>query len=375
MTNREPGRLPHLLPTRAYFDPGWAEDERRRLLGPAWHLVATEPELARPGDYVTTRILGCAVQVRNFGGELVALSNVCSHRHCLLRSAERGRDSRLACPYHGWEFDAHGRTRTLPDPVNFAPFDREADALPRYRLERCGQLVFVCLDPSAPSLGDQLGPMASEVVQRFGPDWRPTLRDSLAQGANWKVVVENTLESYHVPCVHPWTLREDPGEARGEQQLGLGQTSFATRHFAAQSRLDRALHRLERLLLRTLGRSQVGTYRHHHVFPNLLFAFTDTLSLAMCVLPEGPAASRIVVRQFGPGGGVRRGPLSVVCSIWGFALAQVTARVMEEDRRLMPALQGGLEASPHAGCLGWCERRIHAFQAHVQARVAAAAGP
>ncbi|MCL4820215.1 MAG: aromatic ring-hydroxylating dioxygenase subunit alpha [Vicinamibacteria bacterium] len=359
------GRLPHLLPPAAYHDPAWARREHERLLKPGWHLVATVPELSQPGDFVTASLPGGAVQVRNFGGELVALSNVCSHRHCLLRDVERGRDPRLDCPYHGWEFGADGRTRTIPDPRSFAPFDRDRDALPRYRLERLGQLLFVCCDPAAPPLATQLGPLAQRVEERFGTGWRLTLRSSWPQAANWKAVVENTLEAYHVAKVHPWTLGSAPMPGTFVEEISAGQTSFATTHFASRDRVQQALVLLERGLLRGLGRGQEARYWHHHVFPNLLFAFTDTLSLATCVTPgAGPGASRLVARQFAPSR-PGAGPLALALRAWGWGGARVTARILDEDRRLMPALQKGLEASPHAGVLGAGEQRIHAFQRHV----------
>jgi phenylpropionate dioxygenase-like ring-hydroxylating dioxygenase large terminal subunit len=360
------GRLEHLLPPSAYFEENAFKRERERLLTPAWHLVGTTAELKRPGDFLTIDLLGRAVLVRNFEGEIVALSNVCAHRHCLLRNRPSGRDSRLACPYHGWEFGADGRTREIPAPKNFVPFDREADALPVYRVGLCGQLVFVCLDPKAPALESQLGSFFATCLERFSVEWKPTLRAGFDIEANWKVPVENSLEEYHLAQVHPYTFGEDPGEERSLHEIQPGFTTFSTTHFASKSRLDRWLHRCEASLLRALGRGQQGRYFHYHVYPHLLFSFTDTLSLVQCVLPDGPRKCRVVVRQFGPGGRLRPGPLRALAALWGFVGARITLRILSEDLVILPSVQKGLEASPHAGVLGYGERRIHAFQQHVK---------
>lgn len=358
------GRLPHLLAPKAYFCRDHFTDEKQRLLEPAWHLAGTLADLKEHGDFVTLDLLGRAIQLRNFDGEVVALSNVCAHRHCLLREASRGSDRGLVCPYHGWEFGPDGRTRRIPSPKNFTPVDREADALPVYRLERCGQLLFICLDAKANSLEQQLGPLFALCEERFGPEWRATLSMEIDLEVNWKVPVENSLEAYHLAQVHPRTLGEDPGEERSVHEIGDGFTSFSTTHFSSKSRLDRILHGLEKAILRTLGRPHQGRYFHHHSYPHLLFSFTDALSLVQCILPTGPTRCRAVVRQFGVAGRSRNA-LGAVTKAWGMLGAFITRRILAEDRVLYPSIQRGLEASPHGGVLGYGERRIHAFQEHV----------
>src|SRR5438132_76724 len=109
------GRLPHVLPPRAYFDPAHHARELEALFVPGWHAVATTTRLARPGDFVTTELLGQPVLVRNCGGELRAFQNVCAHRHSLLTRAPHGHAARMRCQYHGWEYDDAGRTIKVPD--------------------------------------------------------------------------------------------------------------------------------------------------------------------------------------------------------------------------------------------------------------------
>ncbi|HEY5315482.1 MAG TPA: aromatic ring-hydroxylating dioxygenase subunit alpha [Pirellulales bacterium] len=357
-------RLPHLLPPAAYFAPQYAADERERVLLSAWHLVGSTSDVARDGDFLTLELLGRAVQVRNFGGELVALSNVCAHRHCLLSSVKQGHSQRMRCQYHGWEYGADGYTRRIPEARNFAPWDGELARLPRYRLATCGQLVFVSLAAEGPSLAEQLGPLDAPCRERFGAKWRPFLSWQPDYDANWKVPIENSIEAYHVPYIHPETFREDPGERRSEHVLAAGHTSLGTQlPFSAHSRLDASFQRGERWFLGRLGEPATGQYWQHHVFPNLLFSFTDAVSLCHCVLPTGPGTSRAEVRQFGLAGTGRAG--RVLAAGWGRMTAWVTLRILREDQALYPQIQRGLEASTHRGVLGRCEERIHAFQQYV----------
>ena len=350
--------LPHVLPPRAYWCPEHYARERERVLAPAWHLVGTTAELARPGDFLTTNLLGAPVQVRNFNGELKALSNVCAHRHALLTDKRRGHSEAMRCQYHGWEYGPTGTTRKIPAPENFVPMPKERPCLPTYALETAGQLVFVRLAREGPSLPDYLGPLYPLCQERFGTGYQPFLAWGPDYAANWKVPVENSLEAYHVPCIHPRTFGVDPGEARSVHWLGPRHTYFQTKLPFAHSRLDESFQRAEASVVRWLGRTPTGDYWQYHVFPNLLFSFTDAISLCQCVIPTGPTTCSATVRQLSPGPGWLASP-------WGHLKATITRQIMQEDLGIFGSIQRGLEASPHPGLLGRCEERIHAFQSFV----------
>lgn len=358
--------LPHLLPPSAYSSLEQDLLERRTLLHEAWHMIGTTEDLARPGDFLTRDLFGTPIQIRNEDGEIIAFSNVCAHRHCLLTHAARGSSPRIRCQYHGWEYDGSGRTRRIPAPKNFVPLDREVTRLTQFRAAACGGLVFVCLSPSAPALREHLGELHDLCAERFGTNWRPFLAWEPDYPANWKIPVENSLESYHVPSVHPTSFREDPGEQRSEHHLGARHTYFRTRlPFAAHSRIDAWFQRAEGWFVRRCGETPRGIYTQHHVFPNLLFSFTDAVSLCQCVVPTSPTTARAVVRQFGHGGGSsrwRRG----LAGLWGRLSAAITRSILREDLSLFADIQRGMSASPHAGVLGRCEERIHAFQSFVR---------
>src|SRR4051812_6926884 len=104
-------RLPHLLSPDCYRSPEFYAREVKMALRGAWHVVCSQDDLPRSGDFLTCDLLGVPVQLRNFEGEIRALSNVCAHRHCLISSFERGNSPRMTCQYHGWEYDESGRTR------------------------------------------------------------------------------------------------------------------------------------------------------------------------------------------------------------------------------------------------------------------------
>jgi phenylpropionate dioxygenase-like ring-hydroxylating dioxygenase large terminal subunit len=158
---------------------------------------------------VTTEVLGEPVLVRNCDGEIRAFQNVCAHRHSLLTSQPRGTSPRIRCQYHGWEYDSDGRSLRVPDARSFVPIRRGAECLWRFRVATLGQLVFVSLAKDGPSLREALGePTSALIEQVVSSDYRQVAAWTIEHAANWKIPVENALESYHIPEVHPKTFRK-----------------------------------------------------------------------------------------------------------------------------------------------------------------------
>src|ERR1700722_9739611 len=152
-------QLRHILRPDQYYSEAQHRTEQRQLFQTAWHPVASIHDLAKPGDFLTCDVLDTPLLLRNFQGELRAFLNVCPHRHSRLTDLPKGNNEHLRCQYHGWEFNKDGKTGQIPEARAFRPWDRENSCLRQFRLETCGELVFVCLSDSAPSLREWLGPL------------------------------------------------------------------------------------------------------------------------------------------------------------------------------------------------------------------------
>jgi choline monooxygenase len=363
-------RLPHLLSPSAY----WCEknyEQERDLLSKSWHVVSCKSELANAGDFITRNILDIPVHIRNFDGQIRALSNVCAHRHALICSDAKGNSAAMKCQYHGWEYKSDGSTGRIPQPKNFVPFDAPRPCLQQFPVSTAGQLVFVNLSPDAPPLRDFLGEaFFLQLEEHFGGEWTLSMKWWPDYRVNWKIPVENSLEAYHVPCVHPKTFVEDPGDDRSEHLLLEHRTAFGTSlPFSPHSRFHALFQRLEGSFMKSLGHTSTNSYWQHHVFPNLLFSFTDAISLANCVLPTGPTSCKATVLQFGRlprrGGALKR----TWAELWAWMSAIITKKILVEDMVIFDSIQAGLRASRQPGLLGRCEERIHRFQKFLQSQV------
>jgi choline monooxygenase len=187
-----------------YRDPLRYGEERKRIFARSWLFMGHVSELAREGDVLTAAVAGYPLIVVRTKDGLKAFHNVCRHRAGPLFDKERGNcGGALTCQYHGWVYTLDGRLRNARDfgaadgfdPRNFSLFD--------VRVETWRGFVFVNADRYAPGLAAQLAPLDARLGARDLGSLVYTERRTHDIACNWKVYVENYLEGYHIPLVHP----------------------------------------------------------------------------------------------------------------------------------------------------------------------------
>lgn len=352
--------LRHLLRPEHYCSESHFQLELKRLFEPAWHFVAARSELPADGDYISLELFSRPLLIRNSGGQFLAFENICTHRHCMLTSAASGNQPQLRCQYHGWEFDDRGCTAKIPDARSFRPWDRENSRLNTFRLETCGDLLFVSFAADGPSLREWLSPFFEETEQAFSaPIWRMTYVWEYECDSNWKIPAENTLESYHVTALHQKFFGDTlPSETQAEHQLTSRYTSLT---FSGSSRLEKSQAKLNKWL----GGNPTMNYLHRHIHPNTILVSTDTINYALMYVPTSPSTVKIRMRMFAIRG-TRSGPLAAFVSwvAWRIGLAK-TLEVHNEDLGVYAAQHQGISHSRHPGVIGAREERIYAFQKYI----------
>lgn len=198
----------HALPAACYLDPGFFELERERVLRPGWHAVARVHDLPEPGDYRAVDLFGePLLLVRGTDRKLRALSRICRHRAFPIATGE-GNARRIACPYHRWSYELDGRLAAAPLMDDVPGFDRAACSLPEYPLAEWQGFVLASTDPEAEPLVQQLGPL-DELLDSIGfRDFVETDVLDFDSLFNWKVLVDNFMESYHHQGPHVNTLQK-----------------------------------------------------------------------------------------------------------------------------------------------------------------------
>jgi len=357
--------MPQVLSATDYYSPEQHERELSQLLLPGWHLVGTLAELANDGDYLTQDLLGHPLIVWKIDGDVHAFLNVCPHRACMLTHADHGSMPRLKCQYHGWEFDGTGNTRKIPDAKSFRPMESGIVGLHRFRTETVGQLIFVTLNDEAPSLAEYLGP-AYELCKEIADDtWQSNGVSDRLMDANWKIYIENTIETYHVETVHPTTIREIPAEETCVHEFDDRWSLLKT------SGKDGHLDFLDRIAHRVLGVKRDPDYWNMLIYPNLVIGKMSLFSWVDETLPMGPDKMRIVARGFLKIG--KRGVLpAIMASLvrrWGRGFF---TRLVAEDAAVLPSVQQGLRSplQPPGGLISIREERVFHFQKYVQEHTA-----
>ena len=193
-----------MLSPALYHGPDALAADRAAILRRTWQFVGHVSKFAAAGDYMADVIGGApVVVVRQADGTLAGFHNVCRHRAgALVADGDGSCGEAFTCRYHGWRYALDGRLRTATDFGNLAGFDPRDFSLFPIRVEVWRGLVFVNLEAGGESLEVALAPLAAR-----WPDGMAELplveRRSHRIGCNWKTYVENYLEGYHLPMVHP----------------------------------------------------------------------------------------------------------------------------------------------------------------------------
>jgi p-cumate 2,3-dioxygenase alpha subunit len=184
--------------------------EWKRIFDTCWIYVGHTSEVPNPGDFKTRHVAARPIIFcRDLEGQVRAMLNVCSHRGAMVCREREGNAKGFYCMYHGWTFKPDGSLLSAPGIEDYGPkFDRAAHALrPVPRFESYRDFWFLCFDADAPSLHDYLGG-ARDYIDLV-VDQSPSGKMEIITGtqeydirANWKLLVENSVDDYHIIATH-----------------------------------------------------------------------------------------------------------------------------------------------------------------------------
>lgn len=142
---------------------------------------------------------------RSAEGKLRAFLNVCRHRGARLVADGSGCGRRaFACPYHAWTYATDGSLRGVPQDWGFPGLDRPSAGLKRLAVAERAGVVWVATDPRVADLA--LGPLAEELERLGFAGHVPFMPRSFELAANWKLMLDASLEGYHFKVAHRDTI-------------------------------------------------------------------------------------------------------------------------------------------------------------------------
>ena len=347
-----------LIPAASYHSAEVFAHEQDALFGAVWQFVGFAHDLAQSDDYLTATVSGRSVVVQNFAGGLRAFANVCSHRFARIHDCAKG-NGPLRCPYHGWIYNKDGVPYSIPSRPRFddlTPATVASLALRRYEVERCGAFVFVRREAGGPSLREWLG-AAYGTLEAVSAALGPQVDvNEMVIEADWKVGVENTLESYHVGFVHSDSFKKVGAKGMDFTFDGPHSSWLSPVDASIQGQMTKLLPRFEPRPL------PVDGYFHQLVFPNLTVATTYGTSFAVQLfepLAPGRTRFRSVVFQGRVPDGTRG---AAVLAMLNESVAEFNRTVFSEDKVICEQVQRGVVEAEQPGILSYEEARVLRFQ-------------
>ena len=282
------------LPNDAYTSWRFLALERDRLFSPTWTCIGHACTIPAPGDARPVELLGQPLlMLRDEVGGVRVFHNVCSHRGNRLAAEPCRFRKRIRCPYHAWTYALDGELMATPHiggPGQHEndSFDRRAHGLKAIRAAVWLDLVFVNLGGDAPPFERHIAPLAERLygladrtqIERMRPGATHG-SFQLEFGGNWKLVVENNLESYHLPFVHRDLNRRSRLQDHyhyygGDLFAGQG----SNRYGPGAGDAGAGFHRFE-------GWPE-GVSEYPTVFPNLLLGVHDDHIWSIVLFPLSP---------------------------------------------------------------------------------------
>lgn len=193
------------LPAGCYTGEDMLKLEHEHVFGNGWVCLGRSDEIPQVGDFFTTTILDEPVLVvRDESAQVRVMSNVCRHRGMRLASGV-GNTNRFRCPYHAWTYNLDGQLRNAPlmaDAVN-----KSECRLPALTTQCWGGFIFATLAADPLDLEAQLEPLQQEIQNYHLAEMHHLQTFEEVWNCNWKCLVENFIDGYHLSVVHPKSLK------------------------------------------------------------------------------------------------------------------------------------------------------------------------
>lgn len=346
-----------LIRPEHYHSPIIFETEHRQIFENQWVFAGFLSDLQKENDFITTQVGKKSVVIQNVKGQLKAFLNVCSHRFSKIQCETKGNRA-LICPYHGWAYDIKGLPLGIPRKPNFGTLTKEKLqelALEEYHLEICGALVFVKKQTEHhQTLSVFLGHAYNTLLQTSQAFGKLIDRNEMVVDANWKIVVENTLEAYHINQVHTTTFKPIFGE---QKEFNKENT-----HTSIEVDLHTDFQKIEKMY--ESRPYKLAGYFHLYIFPNLTLAssYGSSFSLQHFVPLNANQTSFVsYVFQTELNDEQLSRKEQIMLNAMNDSIINFNRTVFEEDKYICEKVQEGVAMTSKLGILSTEEERVLEF--------------
>ena len=204
--------IAHGLPALAYTNADYWNLENEKLFNNTWVFSGFAHDIPNPGDALPLTVNRQPVfLIRNKDRQIKAFHNACRHRGLKLVDTAGNVGPRLRCPYHSWVYGLSGDLRSTPyfgGPGQHTAegFDNKEHGLLPVHCAVWHDWIFLNLSRNPDDFERFVAPLANRLSGLDLDGIIPVA--SLEFGdvrCNWKLLMENFIEPYHVQFVHSST--------------------------------------------------------------------------------------------------------------------------------------------------------------------------
>jgi len=271
------------LDSSVYTDEERFEAEKRRIFARLPLAVIPSALLPEPDLAVAHDGFGLPLILsRDSLGQVHAMANVCRHRGTrLIESGGVVQAKRIVCPYHAWTYGADGTLLGIARADCFPGLDRSDRPLLHFPAVESGGIIWVARDQAADFAPAQA--LAADFDAFSLGALRLYRRRIHDVAANWKLIVDAFLESYHVRRLHAGTIAEYFADGiTAADKIGPHQRAVVGRsdYLAAIDRDDWA----------QLRRAVTYTY---FLFPSAIMVVSPDYINLLVVMPQSVGTSLV----------------------------------------------------------------------------------
>ena len=353
--------------------PGWTYDnaeffalEREHLQLSSWALAGHRSDLKAPGDFLSVESCGeRGLVVLGEDGKLRGFFNTCRHRAHALVAAESGSCGHaIRCPYHGWTYDFDGKLKAIPGEKSFPAIDKAEFGLKAIEIEEFLGFVFVRFKPGRGSVAERFAPYreemeayrTAEMVSR-GTGWHCEI------AVDWKNLIDNYLEGYHVPTGHPGLQRLFGNAYTAEAKAtNVARQVGIVRDKPSENWSERMYQRLAPFPAH-LPEERRRAWCYYTLLPNVALDFYPEQVTSFEAMPMGPGKVRLRARRWTLPKSDRQDRAAQYLNF------RINRQVQREDEELVASVQQGLKSRGYSSGI-FSEKEAALRQLHEMVRQA-----
>ena len=203
------------LKSEAYTDKVFWDKEVGTIFSNSWVFVGFAHELKNVGDAIPITVANKPLLLlKNTKNKIAAFHNVCSHRCLILVDKPKNVKKIISCPYHAWAYGLDGKLLASPHfggTNNHKPkgFSQNSHGLKSVKIKVWHDWIFININNNALEFEKYAAPLIKHLKDINLEKIKPVATLDFGKiNTNWKFLIENFIEPYHVQFVHKKTTNQ-----------------------------------------------------------------------------------------------------------------------------------------------------------------------